>query len=42
MEPVVWLGDGIEILDQTRLPWEEVRLRLSTYHEVAAAMPPWR
>jgi methylthioribose-1-phosphate isomerase len=42
MEPVVWLGDGIEIIDQTRLPWEEVRLRLSTYQEVAAAIKEMR
>jgi len=42
MEPVAWLGDGIEILDQTRLPWQEVRLRLSTYHEVAAAIKEMR
>jgi methylthioribose-1-phosphate isomerase len=42
MEPLVWLGDGIEILDQTRLPWEEVRLRLSTYQEVAAAIKEMR
>ncbi len=42
MEPVVWLGDGIEILDQTRLPWQEVRLRLSSYQEVAAAIKEMR
>ncbi|OGO07625.1 MAG: S-methyl-5-thioribose-1-phosphate isomerase [Chloroflexi bacterium RBG_13_60_13] len=42
MEPVVWLGDAIEIIDQTRLPWEEVRLRLSTYQEVAAAIREMR
>ncbi|MBM4443872.1 MAG: S-methyl-5-thioribose-1-phosphate isomerase [Chloroflexi bacterium] len=42
MEPVVWLGDGIEIVDQTRLPWEEVCLRLSTCQEVAAAINEMR
>lgn len=42
MEPVVWLGDGIEVIDQTRLPWEEVHLRLSTYQETAAAIREMR
>ena len=42
MEPVVWLGDRIEIIDQTRLPWEEVRLQLLTYREVAEAIREMR
>jgi methylthioribose-1-phosphate isomerase len=42
MEPVVWLGDGIEVIDQTRLPWEEVHVRLSTYQETAAAIREMR
>lgn len=42
MEAVKWLDDGLVILDQTRLPWEEVYLRLSTYQEVAAAIKEMR
>ena len=35
MEFIEWLDDKLRILDQTRLPLEEVYLELSTYQEVA-------
>ena len=37
-EPVRWQDSRIEILDQSRLPWEEKYLLLSTYQEVAQAI----
>ena len=33
-----WLGDRLRLLDQTRLPQEEVYLELRSYREVAAAI----
>jgi methylthioribose-1-phosphate isomerase len=42
MEAITWLDDRIEIIDQTRLPWEEVYLQLSTYEEVAQAIKEMR
>lgn len=38
VQTVVWLGDCIRILDQTRLPHEEVYLELRTVGEVAEAI----
>lgn len=35
---IEWLGDGIRIIDQTRLPQEEVFLDLRDYTEVAEAI----
>jgi methylthioribose-1-phosphate isomerase len=35
---ITWLGDWVRILDQTRLPQEEVYLELDDYHGVAAAI----
>ena len=35
MEFIEWLDDKLRILDQTKLPLEEVYLELSTYQEVA-------
>jgi len=38
METVAWAGDHVRLLDQTRLPVEEIYLSLFTYREVAAAI----
>ncbi|HJX69790.1 MAG TPA: S-methyl-5-thioribose-1-phosphate isomerase, partial [Dehalococcoidia bacterium] len=38
MKPIEWLGNKLRILDQTRLPQEEVYLELSSYQEVAQAI----
>jgi methylthioribose-1-phosphate isomerase len=37
-QPIEWLGDRLRILDQTRLPGEEVYLELDDYHQVASAI----
>ncbi len=37
-QPVAWLGDRVRILDQTRLPGEEVYLDLDDYRSVASAI----
>ena len=36
--PIEWLGDRVRILDQTRLPREEVYLELSRYQDIASAI----
>ncbi|MBA7628594.1 Methylthioribose-1-phosphate isomerase [subsurface metagenome] len=36
--PIEWLGDRVRILDQTRLPHEEVYLELSHYQDIASAI----
>ncbi|MFC2011267.1 S-methyl-5-thioribose-1-phosphate isomerase [Chloroflexota bacterium] len=36
--PVEWLGNRIKILDQTRLPQEEVYLEFSRYEDIASAI----
>ena len=36
--PVEWIGERVRILDQTRLPQEEVYLELDDYRSVAAAI----
>ena len=38
MEAIRWLNNKIEIIDQTRLPQQEVYLQLSSYQEVAQAI----
>ncbi|MFC1899998.1 S-methyl-5-thioribose-1-phosphate isomerase [Chloroflexota bacterium] len=38
IQPVEWLGDRLRILDQTRLPQEEVYLELDDYRDVASAI----
>jgi len=38
ISPIDWLGDRIRILDQSRLPGEEVYLELADYREVASAI----
>ena len=35
---VAWTGDAVEIIDQTRLPSEELVLRLTTPEQVVAAI----
>jgi methylthioribose-1-phosphate isomerase len=37
-QPIEWLGDRIRILDQTRLPSEEVYIETSDYKEIAIAI----
>ncbi|HEY40798.1 MAG TPA: S-methyl-5-thioribose-1-phosphate isomerase [Dehalococcoidia bacterium] len=37
-QPVEWLGDRIRLLDQTRLPGEEVYLDIADYRELASAI----
>ncbi len=39
---IEWLGDRIRLLDQTRLPWEEVFLELDDYRQMAAAIREMR
>ncbi|MFC1985045.1 S-methyl-5-thioribose-1-phosphate isomerase [Chloroflexota bacterium] len=36
--PIEWLGNRVKILDQTRLPQEEVYLELTSYQAVASAI----
>jgi methylthioribose-1-phosphate isomerase len=38
MKVIEWLGDRVRILDQTRLPREEVYLELSRYQDIASAI----
>ena len=37
-QPIEWLGDRVKLLDQTRLPGEEVYLEITDYREMAAAI----
>jgi methylthioribose-1-phosphate isomerase len=37
-QPIAWLGDRLRILDQTRLPGEEVYLELDSFRDVASAI----
>ena len=37
-QPIEWLGDRVRLIDQTRLPLEEVYLEISDYREMAAAI----
>ena len=41
-QPIEWLGNKVKLLDQTRLPREEVYLELNDYQEVAAAIKEMR
>ncbi|MDP6646892.1 MAG: S-methyl-5-thioribose-1-phosphate isomerase [Dehalococcoidales bacterium] len=36
--PIEWLGDRLKIIDQTKLPQEEVYLELNHYQDVASAI----
>lgn len=38
IRPVAWLGNRVKILDQTRLPGEEVYLELSNYQDIVSAI----
>lgn len=38
MEPVIWLGESLKILDQTKLPSQESYIETSDYKEVAGAI----
>jgi len=38
VKPIEWLGDRVKILDQTRLPQEEVYLELDDYQDIASAI----
>jgi len=38
IKAIEWLGDRVRILDQTRLPREEVYLELSDYQDIASAI----
>ncbi len=38
IKAIEWLGDRVKILDQTRLPQEEVYLELSHYQSIASAI----
>jgi methylthioribose-1-phosphate isomerase len=42
METVAWAGDRVRLLDQTRLPLDEVYLELRDYRQVAAAIREMR
>ncbi len=38
VKPIEWLGNRVRILDQTRLPREEVYLELNHYQDIASAI----
>jgi len=38
MKAIEWLGNRVRILDQTKLPQEEVYLQLSNYQDIASAI----
>jgi len=38
IETIQWTGDGVVMIDQTRLPFEETYVTCRTYEEVAAAI----
>ena len=38
IEPIEWLGDRVRILDQTKLPQEEVYLELGRHQDIASAI----
>ncbi len=42
LRPIQWLGGRVKLLDQTRLPLEEVWLELSDYREVVSAIREMR
>jgi methylthioribose-1-phosphate isomerase len=42
IRPIEWVDGGVRLLDQTRLPHEEVYLTLSDHHQVAAAISELR
>ena len=38
VQPIEWLGDKVRILDQTRLPHEEIYIETDSYQEMAEAI----
>jgi methylthioribose-1-phosphate isomerase len=38
MKSIEWIGDRVRMIDQTRLPLEEVYIETSDYHEIADAI----
>ena len=38
MKPIEWLGNRVRMLDQTKLPQEEVYLELNNYQDIASAI----
>ena len=42
LKPLYWRGEALQLLDQTRLPAEEVWLELSDYREVVSAIRDMR
>jgi methylthioribose-1-phosphate isomerase len=42
MKVIEWVSGKIRLLDQTRLPWEEVYLELDDYRQVASAIKDMR
>lgn len=42
IEPILWKDGELEIIDQTRLPWERVYLKLTTLDEVIKAIKDLR
>ena len=42
LKAIEWVSGKVRIIDQTRLPWEEVFLEISDYREVAAAITKMR
>ncbi|PKB66908.1 MAG: S-methyl-5-thioribose-1-phosphate isomerase [SAR202 cluster bacterium Io17-Chloro-G4] len=38
IRPIFWSGENLELLDQTRLPKEEVTVRVSTYQQAIVAI----
>jgi methylthioribose-1-phosphate isomerase len=37
-QPIAWLGDKVKLLDQTRLPAEEIYLEITDYREIITAL----
>ena len=42
IRPIFWSGENLELLDQTRLPKEEVTVRVSTYQQAIVAIRDMR
>ncbi|KPJ52747.1 MAG: methylthioribose-1-phosphate isomerase [Dehalococcoidia bacterium DG_18] len=42
MKAIEWVSGKVRIIDQTKLPWEEVFLEISDYREVVAAIKEMR
>ena len=38
IEPIKWLGDKLRLLDQTKLPGEEIYIELSDHQGIASAI----